>query len=133
MANEATLVVRYEDPVNFIVSNTTGIEKGAICKIADPMTASLSTGAADLIAGIAASEKIASDGNTSLGMYRRGIFRVFASGAVSAGTAVCSAGQANYVKAQLTAVSGAKVLGFALETIEDNTAGLIELNIGGNF
>ena len=50
MANEATLIVETELPINFTVANATGIEKGALLKITDPMTAALSDGAADRIA-----------------------------------------------------------------------------------
>ena len=53
MTNEVTLVFETENAIPMIVSNTTGIEKGAILKMADPFTASLSAGSGDIVAGIA--------------------------------------------------------------------------------
>ena len=131
MANEATLIVELEPPINFTVSNTTGIEKGAVCQLTDPMTASIASGA-NMLAGIAASEKIASDGTTKLGMYRRGIFKVYASGAVLVGHAVCGTLDPwyNFVSQAGVTVSGCGVLGHALETAANGETFLVAVNVG---
>lgn len=132
MANEAVLVHEYELPVNFIVSNTVGIEKGALLKMADPMTASSANGTNDTIAGIAAQEKIASNGQTHLGVYRRGIFRMYLSGAATVGDPVGSiATYTNFIASNraTTNLSGSPILGTALETGTNGEQILVELNI----
>ena len=77
MAYEAILIYETELPIPFNVTNATGIEKGAILKLTDGMTAIINSGDENQFAGIAAEEKIASDGKTKLGVYRRGIFKVY--------------------------------------------------------
>jgi hypothetical protein len=133
MANEAVLVLKYEEPIDFIVADGTGITKGAILKLTDPRTASLSAGASDYVAGIAARDKVASDGRTRLATFRRGIFRIKLSGAVTAGQAVVTSGQENILIACPNDTDSSKTLGIALET---NASGLnykeVELNIGCN-
>lgn len=129
--NEADLVYRSSDnPINFTVANGTGIEKGTLLKMTDPLTAAKSDGANDAIAGIAAAEKIANDGRTSLAVHRRGVFRMVASGAIATGQPVCSAGVTNMVKYIATAsVSGAQVIGHAMQTFSDQEEGLIQLQL----
>lgn len=131
MANEAVLIVETELPVNYTVANGTGIEKGAILKLSDPMTVALADGTANLTGGIAAEEKIASDGKTKLAVYRGGIFRVKASGAVTVGDPlVTSANSLNEVRradGAASGASGAKILGFALETAATTETFLMEL------
>lgn len=76
MANEATLVKEFDLPIDFTVADGAGIEKGTVCKMTDPMTAAACSADNDVFAGIAAREKIASDGKTKLALYRRGIFKM---------------------------------------------------------
>ena len=128
MANEATLIMEYQPPVMFTVADGTGIEKGAILKLTDPMTASLSDGDGDIIAGIAAEEKIANDGKTKLAVYRHGIFKVLAGANITAGQGVdthSSTGAANEVAP--IGAAGDNLLGIALESFNDTETGLIEL------
>jgi len=132
MANEAVLVYEEELPLPCIVSNSVGIEKGALLKLVDPNTASAATGTNDVLAGIAAQEKIASDGKTKLAVYRKGIFKMIASGAISVGEPVGSvASWANYVisNALTPNLSGMKCLGHALETAADGETILIKVNV----
>ena len=133
MANEATLVYETELPIPFTVANATGIEKGAILKLTDPMTAIINSGAEDAIAGIAAEEKIASDGKTTLGVYRRGIFKVTTAAAVTAGNALSISATVNKVQHATKTSVGCKTIGIALETAggADETI-LMELNPGCN-
>jgi hypothetical protein len=130
MANEATLFWEVELPIPFTVANGVGIEKGTLLKLTDPMTAAAADGAADVLAGIAAEEKIASDGKTKLGVYRRGIFKMTSDGSISVGASVMSDGTSNQVITATTATSGAKTLGTSLETAADGDTFLVDLNIG---
>jgi len=132
MANEAELMVELEPPINFIVSNSTGIEKGALLKMADPMTASSANGTNDIIAGIAASEKIALDGNTALGVYRRGIFKCYLSGSANVGDNLGSlATYTNFVASNhnTAGLSGSRVVGTALETGANGDQILVEVHV----
>jgi len=115
MANEASLRDRIDHPIDFTVADGTGIEKGALLKMSDPRTAATHTAAQDILAGIAAREKVASDGRTRLAVFRRGIFDMVASGAIIVGEAVVSDASINHVKAAPTGSSGATILGHALE------------------
>lgn len=118
MANEAILLHEIGPPIPMTVSNTSGIEKGAILKMSDPNTAALADTDNDIVAGVAASEKIASDGRTKLGVYRNGIFKVYISGSVSVGDVLSVEGDTtNHLKAGgAVNVSGAYIWGIALET-----------------
>ena len=125
MANEWVLIHETELPIPFTVANATGIEKGAVLKMTDPLTAVASDGANDVFAGIASTEKIASDGVTKLGLYRGGIFKVVASGAITVGNAVTTKGSANLVL--VAAVNDENVIGIALETAAEAESFLMEL------
>lgn len=120
-------MIESEIPVNMTVADGVGIERGAILKLTDPNTASTSNGNADVVAGIAANEKIASNGVTSIAVYRGGTFRVLAGGAITVGDAliVNSAVLANEV---ITAgVNAENIIGIALETAADGDTFLMEL------
>lgn len=137
MAHEAILKVRTHDPLDFTVADGTGIEKGALCALTDPNTGILVSVPSQPIAGIAAREKVASDGRTQLAMFNKGVFEMTASGAITVGEPVSSAadsvatGFANTVEvAQAAAVSGAAVIGYALETATDLERILVKVDIG---
>jgi len=133
MANEAVLIIQTGLPIPFTVANGTGIEKGALLKMTDLMTAAASDGAEDNVAGIAASEKIASDGKVRLGVYREGIFKVTASGAINVGDTVALKGSANLVIAATATALGGETLGIALETAAEAETFLMELRPGCNM
>jgi hypothetical protein len=135
MANEALLRDRFENAIDFTCADGTGIEKGALLKLTDPRTAIISTAAADKLAGIAAREKIASDGRTQIAVYRRGIFDMVASGAIAVGEAVQAAGApSNTIMRAAVTSSGACILGYALETASDaeTIQILVDVGCGGN-
>ena len=95
MAN-ATAVLVYETalPISFTVADAAAIEKGDFVKLSDPMTVALTSADNDIFGGIAAEEKIASDGKTKIAVYRRGIFRV------EVGTAGCTTGKDGVISAK---------------------------------
>jgi len=135
MANEAVMRNKFEDAMDFTVADGTGIEKGALLKLTDPRTAIAATGTADMLAGIAAREKIASDGRTQLSVFRRGVFDMYASAAINVGAAVCSVtGWPNYVIMAGSTASGAAILGYALETasVGEVVQILVDVGSGGN-
>lgn len=133
MANEA--VKRYDESAgyggviqDYIVADGTGIEKGTILKLTDPKTAAASDTSADMIAGIAAREKIASDGRTRLAVYKKGYFDVVASGAIAIGQPVQSAGN-NIVELGESTSSGAGTMGYAEEAASNGETFLMRLDL----
>tara|TARA_R100001480_G_scaffold29257_1_gene39773 strand:- start:1027 stop:1440 length:414 start_codon:yes stop_codon:yes gene_type:complete len=121
MALEAVLLTELEPAVPFTVADGVGIEKGALLLLTDPMTVATTTGDTDEIIGIAAEEKIASDGKTTLGVYLRGIFKGFAGAAgTTAGLAIISdtaTGAANELV--VADVNSEAIVGISLETATD--------------
>lgn len=129
MANEATLYVQTGLPINMTCADGTGIEKGAILAMSDPLTAATSSAANDIVAGIAAAEKIASDGVTKLPVWREGIFKVTLSGSCTAGDALSTDISPNHVAAvgSYATLSGSVIIGTALETGTTGQTILMEL------
>ena len=105
------------------VADGTGIEKGTLLDLADPLTASASTATNDIVAGIAYGEKIASDGRTKLEVLRGpgDWVKVHASGGITVGDPVGYAAPGNYVRSlkAATGLSGGIIFGTALETAAD--------------
>lgn len=131
MANEATLIHELEPPIPFTCADGTGIEKGTLLKLTDPMTVALANGAADIIAGIAAEEKIASDGKTKIAVYLRGIFKMLSDGTVAVGAGVIADGtNPNEYITATAAADAAAIFGIALETVADGETGLVYVNVG---
>jgi hypothetical protein len=93
------------------------------------MTVSLSSGANELFGGIAAEEKIASDGKTKIAVYRHGIFKV------EAGTSGVTVGKQVVLEAKneltdYTTLDGEKgeAFGYALETATNGEFFMMELH-----
>ena len=133
MANEATLKVETNLPIPFTCADGTGIEKGAICKLTDNMTAIITSGANDAFAGIVAVEKIASDGNTIVSLYRDGIFKMTSAAAITVGDAVTTSATANKIQTATAASVASAILGVALETASGADESIyVELRPGFN-
>ncbi len=136
MTNEAKLVIKTGLPIPMNCDNAVGIAKGALLSLADLMTVALSLADGDIVGGIAGGEKIASDGKTKINVFRAdgSIFRVIASGTISVGdpVAIASTGGGNnytYAINNVGTISGARILGIALETAADEETYLMELKI----
>jgi len=126
MSDEAVLKVETHIPVNFTCSTAVTIEKGAICKMTDPMTAVLSDGANDIVAGIVQSEKLGAEtSQDSVAIFRGGIFRVTCCGSVSAGDPVITSSVANRVA--IAVADNENILGIMLEDGTDGQIKLMEL------
>ena len=131
MANEAVLLTELEPPIGFTVADGTGIEKGTHLRLTDPMTAIITSGAAQAFAGIAAEEKIASDGKTELAVYIRGIFKGTAGGTITVGDIIQSeTGGTNEFLTAAAATDNAGGCGIALESATDGQTFKFLLNIG---
>jgi len=129
MANEAVLVMELMPPIMFTCADGTGIEKGTLLKLSDPMTVAATSADNDIFAGVAAEEKIANDGNTKIAVYRAGVFKMTDSGSgITVGTDVVVKG-ANTVVTYTTLddEKGYRV-GQALETCTASETLLVWVN-----
>jgi hypothetical protein len=127
----AILRVRIEDPIDFTVADGVAIPKGTLLKLTDGRVAIAASGAGDMIAGIAARDKIASDGRTQLAVFTRGIFDMEADGTIAVGGAVMADGTGSTVIAS-TGVAGAAQIGYSLEAVTDGEIGQVMVNIGAS-
>lgn len=129
MSQECTLIYELEPPIPFTCADGTGIEKGAILTLSDPMTAALCTADDAEVAGIAAEEKIASDGKTKIAVYMRGIFKGTANGNITVGKGIgtyANTGDSNDIHAM---TAGSDVcMGRALETAANDETFLFLLD-----
>ncbi len=126
MTNEAVLKVETHIPINFTCSTTVTIEKGAIVKLTDPMTAVLSAGANDIVGGIVQSEKLAAETTQdSVAVFRGGVFRVTCSSSIGVGRPVVTHGNENVVIE--ASANQENILGIMLEAGEDGERKLMEL------
>jgi len=132
MANETTLMVETELPINFKCADGAGIAKGAILKLTESMTAIITSGQNDKVAGIAAEEKIANDGKVTIKVYMGGIFKGVAGAAVNVGAALMTDATANKIETATTG-TGASGIGYALEAPSgDGQTFMFRLQIGGS-
>ena len=132
MALETELILETELPIAFKCADGATIEKGAILKLTEIMTAATTSGQGDKVAGIAAEEKIANDGKVTIPVYMGGIFKGTAGAAVAIGIALMTDATANKLETS-TGVTGASQLGYALEAPSgDNQTFLFRLSIGGS-
>ena len=119
MANEAKLVQKLQDRLSqVIVADGTGIEKGTLLQLTDANIGSASSADGEIPVGIAASEKVADDGSTTLAIYTYGIFDMKCDGVgVTAGDPV-KIGGANLISLadDATAAGLKEVIGYARQT-----------------
>lgn len=135
MANEAktpvTLLGDEGNVVEFTVDDGTGIAKGTLCTLEDPAKLS-STATTGGFIGIASTEKVASDGSTTLGVWTYGKFDLMtAGGTVNINDPVSLSGL-NLIKHCTPAeLSSGACIGKALEAAVDGTAEAIQVFVGG--
>ena len=130
MAQECTLVYETSIPLAFTCADGTGIEKGAILKITDLNTVELADGDGDPVAGIAAEEKIASDGKTKIGVYTQGTFKGIAgaTGATVGQGIMTYNGTGDDNDIVVISAGEDNCMGTALETAANNETFLFKLN-----
>ena len=122
MANEAVIIELLGnggDPIRHTVADGTGIEKGTLMYLSgDPRTIAASSAEGQIFVGIAAAEKVADDGSTTLAVYTNGIFDLTDSGAGMTLGDICKLGGANTVATadEAGAQDLKEVVGTVLET-----------------
>ena len=123
-------MIETELPIPMTCADGTGIPKGTLVTLADLMTVAASAGDIDIIAGVTAEEKIASDGKTKIAVYRGGIFKATAGGTVTAGKTLMShsnTGDPNDLIDGSNAALYSKCVGIAFEAAADGETFLYEL------
>ncbi len=130
MADECVCKVETELPLNMTCANVGGIEKGAVLELEDVNTAKTSTGDTDICAGICQSEKITTDGITSVSVWKRGIFEGTAGVAgVVFGEALITDSTTSAPNRLVKADAGSEnIVGRCLETAASGVRFLFELN-----
>jgi len=132
MTNETQLMVETELPISFKCADGTGIPKGSFVKLTESMTAIITSGQKDMIAGITAEEKIANDGKVTVPVYMGGIFKVVAGATIAIGAALMMDATVNRVETAST-VTGAAGVGYALEAPSaDGQTFIMRLQIGNS-
>lgn len=127
MPDQITLKVEAYDAFNtsMTVTDGTQISRGFLLQLTDPRTASKCTAtgvaAPQVSAGIAAMEKEASDGSTKITVWKQGIFDSVASGSIAVGAPVIFLADGYIGQSEKSAhvASGARIVGYALETASD--------------
>ena len=130
MANEAniiTLLGNQGDPVEYTVSATTAIPKGSIMEFSSsPQTVVISTADGKFFAGIAATEKSATDGITKMSCITHCIADLKFSAAGTLGQPQKISGVNTVADADDDTVAKAsEVVGIALETATTGTAAVL--------
>ena len=114
MTNEAVLVDRIADPINFGCADI-AMEKGTLVKLSGARDVAASTTSGEVFIGITGREKIVGDGRTSVPVFVNGIFRCASLGVVAIGTPVALSG-ANLIRQAATLdVDTGEIIGRALE------------------
>lgn len=128
MAREAVLRdTNIKTSKRFTCATSTAIPKGTYLKVADPYTASASTGTADVFIGFAHADvnnstDTAFNTETSVTADKGGIYELVASGSITVGDYVVTAAPGNYVMKATAAQSTSTqrvIVGVALETASD--------------
>lgn len=129
MADECVLVKETEQPTSWKCSISVGIEKGAVCKATNNMTAVLSDGDTDIVSGIAQSE-VLSTNSGFVPIYRGGIFRGTAGVAgVTFGKAIITDSATSSANRLVDAdVNSENIVGVCLQTATSGNEFMFELN-----
>lgn len=103
MVNEASIIELYGinnlgDGRTYTIANATAVSYGTVMVLgSDPRTAIAASATLNVPAGIASSDKEASDGKTRISVYTNGIADMIASGAIVLGAHVVATAN-NYVR-----------------------------------
>jgi len=133
MANEAVIIELFNGgrPIRFTCADGTGIEKGTLMELTDPRTVIANTNDAAPVVGIAAAEKVASDGSTTIAVYTDGIFDMLTdAGTDTVGALVANSATENTVEtADAADILAGAVVGKLLETAGAAEVAAVRINL----
>ena len=101
MANEAVIIELFNGgrPIRYTCADGTGIEKGSLLALTGDRTVTGITTAITPCVGVAAMEKVASDGSTTITAYTDGIFDLVSDGGTdNVGTVMSCSAVANVIE-----------------------------------
>ena len=135
MANEAIIVEllgNKGDPIRYTVADGTAIPKGSLMILVSPKTAQIHAVVDTPAIGIAAEEKVASDGQVSIAVYTNGIFQLkVKTGGTPAtiGDGVSLSSEVNAVELSATGdIETGYQLGEAMENIAAAATGMVRIH-----
>lgn len=140
MANEAVPIALSPtaNPVRRTVANGQAIEKYTLLQLLDANSVAPSSGAVGTcpFGGIAAAEKVASDGSTTVSAHMSGVFDLYSGGGttIAIGQAVSISGANTVELAGATDIEQGEFVGYAEEATAVGTAEVIRVRLrGGNL
>ncbi len=132
MANEAVIIELFNGgrPINFTCADNTGIEKGTIMELTGDRTVSANTNANAPLVGIAAAEKVADDGSTTIPVYTDGIFDCLTdAGTDAAGYVLANSATENTLETGVAAdLLNCSILGYLLEIAGNAEVAAVRVN-----
>ena len=133
MANEAVIIELFNGgrPMSFTCADGTGIEKGTLMELTSPRTVIANTNNNAPVVGIAAAEKVASDGATTIAVYTDGIFDMLTdTGTDTVGAMMANSATENTIQgADATDVIQGSVVGKILETATNGGTHAVRVNL----
>ena len=132
MADEAIIVEllgNKGDPIRYTVADGTGIAKGSLMELTTPRTVIQSTAVDRPLVGIAAQEKVANDGQTSIAVYTNGIFQMkCVTTQLEIGDYCSASATDNNVTLSTTLdIEKGWAVGYALETVAPGATGMVRI------
>jgi len=132
MANEAVIIELFNGgrPIRFTCADDTEIEKGTLMELTDPRTVIANTNDNAPVVGIAAADKVANDGATTIAVYTDGIFDMLTdSGTDSVGALLANSATENTLQtADASDLLQGSDLGMALETAGNAEVVAVRIN-----
>lgn len=133
MANEAVIIELFAGgrPIRFTCADGTTIEKGTLLELTDPRTVIANTNNDAPVVGIAAHEKVANDGSTSISAYTDGIFDMLTDGGTDlVGAMLANSATENVLQsADATDLIQGSVVGKALEAAGADEVVAVRVNL----
>ena len=133
MANEAVIIELFNGgrPMSFTCADGTDIEKGTLMELTSPRTVIANTNNNAPVVGIAAAEKVASDGATTIAVYTDGIFDMLTdTGTDTVGAMMANSATENTIQgADATDVIQGSVVGKILETATNGGTHAVRVNL----
>ena len=131
MANELVIVEllgNQGDPIEYTCLDNTGIAKGTVMELEDLRTVKKVSAGDKPLAGVAAHEKVADDGATTISVYTNGIFKAVCHTASTVGMQQVADDASNKLNDldTLDAETG-DVIGYALETATTDQTYLVRV------
>ena len=133
MANEAVIIELMNGgrPIRFTCADGATIEKGTLMELTSPRTVIANTTDNAPVVGIAAAEKVANDGATTIAVYTDGIFDMLTdSGTDAVGSLMANSATENTIQgADAADLIQGSVVGKVLETCTDGGTHAVRINL----